>query len=68
VGVTGKNRFSNFITGFLSGSNFFSGAKNIFIPVKIKKAPNIYTTALYCMSTEPAAMKIPLKIMAPRIP
>ncbi|MNT13858.1 hypothetical protein D3C72_1488400 [compost metagenome] len=56
------------ITGFFSGSIGFSGAKSILIPVKIKNTPKKITTAWYCISTAPKAIKIARKTRAPKIP
>ena len=65
IGITRLNRRT---TGFLSGSTFCSGANSILTPVSSRKMPNSSTTAEYCISTEPSAMKMARNTNAPTMP
>ena len=68
LGVSGIHRRRSLRMGFFSGSASRSGAKMILMPVKMRNAPKMMTTALYWMSAAPIAMNTARNASAPRMP
>ena len=68
VGVIGRNFLRRRRMTFSAGSGCDSGPKATLRPVNARKTPKKSGTQEICMSTEPRAMKMPRKTMAPRMP